>query len=185
MTRILNSSYAQTYKYVSLSLGIWGLIVATLSLILSYYPIGRITLGSPATSFWAGLIMIYQSSLAYLGLLRLFEGSVPGFFDNYSGIFRYSLLVYMLCAFTLFQSVAALCLMVNIVPDFFGGAWFFINALLLGFNSIIGLETSVLAASRGKASNIVDVEMTKIKKSNELLLIEIPPYPTSENLKIT
>jgi len=80
--------------YTTIILATTGVLVATLNLYLIFHPNGRFNISSPASSAWAGLIMLYLSVTSYFGLKKLFLNFHSNF-DNYLFIYKIRAMTYI------------------------------------------------------------------------------------------
>ena len=136
--------------YITAALAVVGALTASFNLFLIISPNGRFSLGSPATSMWAGIFMTYLSITAFLGVRKVFFERLVNF-DYYLDLIfknKFSVPMFYIEGVVFIASGVFLCL--NFVPDYTAAVAILMNLAPLYYVISLAHENALNGKPRAK-----------------------------------
>ncbi|CDW87162.1 UNKNOWN [Stylonychia lemnae] len=134
MPSLLKADKQNLYMYTSIILATAGVLIAAANFYLIIKPNGRFHISSPATSAWAGLIMLYLSVTSYFGLKKLFLNFHSNF-DNYLYIYKIHTMTYIFYIQIVMILISIYSLIRSSFPDYQAAVFNLLNIIPLYFNT--------------------------------------------------
>eukprot|EP00347_Sterkiella_histriomuscorum_P024252 403331780 len=132
---------------------------------LLYYPSGRFSLASPATSFWQAIIMMYLASYAYLlTLSKLCHQNIYTFFKNYLATQNGTVLFIISWVLVFLEFLGVICLLINPAPDVPGSIMMGLNFIILAYTLLVRQQYGDVDVSSN--SSVKSILGTSINQSS-------------------